>query len=636
MEETAINPCNIKLGNFEATSESAKLLSSPSDNEEKHDVSPENREKSSDTSPLSDGAQSSAAQAMAFTIEFDGGKVVDSQRHKNMLERFQSRHRRGVSMSKLEQSPSETKNNVKIAPIKLLKSPINAKLSRRNSKAETPEAPIRLRDKTNQVRDDSKRHSWSPRSSAHEPIRQSLPSKNKVFHPKSAAMTKALKSNMQIASSELAEAFACMEPPLELACRPNEEDLVSEAGTYTLDGDKYTEEQKEKMNIDRMTQNAIDDEKLLRPSNRAIRPKNFEQDLEVIDLEGAPEDYRPRKNILEVSYCHESTNLKPKVSYLEKLKFRVKNIGGHRSSKSPDKKLTASKPLPSPDVGTFTSITTSGVLSVQPTLETNPRLRRKNSLTKSHIDSSEYISRLTDKVKPNVDKKKSGYQLNVFTTQPESIGKEDAVSSNTSISTAATKDDWIQEWARNAREYSRYSRQPDSTPKACMTRSYEFENTRGNQFGYEEMSKSDHQQNYEEFGDNLEKYYNQKSVNIQKPAVDNTNESHRVRQTNNLSHNQDSQTMSPNHGRHSLRDEFVERKSSYNIKPPMSPSRIPSPIHTIGRVRGSSRNRSQYGSETVFYYECKKAFKKLTITFFSFRIWPIMTPKCIYKRQQLQ
>lgn len=603
MEETAINPCNIKLESLETTSESVKQLSSPSDNEEKHDVSPENREKSSDTSPLSDGAQSNAAQAMAFTIEFDGAKVVDSQRHKNMLQRFQSRHRRGVSMSKLEQSPSEIKN-LKIAPpVKLLKSPLNAKLVRRNSKAEPLETSVRLRDKTNQIRDDSKRHSWSPRSSAHEPIRQSLPSKNKAFYPKSVVMTKALKSNMKIAESELVEAFACIEPPLELVCRPSDEDLVSEAGTYTLDGDKYTEEQKEKMNIDKMTQNAIDDEKLLRPSNRAIRPKNFEQELEVIDLEGAPEDYRPRKNILEVSYCHESTNLKPKVSYLEKLKSRVKNIGGHRSSKSPDKILTVSKPLPSPDVGTFTSITTSGVLSVQPTLETNPRMRRKNSLTKSHIDSSEYISRLTEKMsKPNVDNKKSIYQLNVFKNQPENIGNEDPVSSNTSISTAATKDDWIQEWARNAREYSRYSRQPDgSAPKTCMTRSYEFENTRGNQFGYEEMSKSDHQQNYEEFGDNLEKYYNQKSVQVQKPAVEIPNESHRTRQTNNLSHNQNVNTRTPSQGRHSLRDEFVGKKSSYNIKPPMSPSRIPSPIHTIGRARGSSRNRSQYGSETVSY-----------------------------------
>ena len=449
MEETATNPCNIKLGSFKATNDSGILLNSPTDNDEKHDVSPENQEKSSDTSPMSDGAQSISAQAaMTFTIEFDGGKVVDSQRHKSMLERFNSRHRRGVSMSKLEQSPAEIKNSVKLATSKV-KSPISVRLSRRNSKAEPPEAPVRLRDKTNQVKDENKRHSWSPRSSAHEPLIKPLPTRNKAFQPKSAAMTKALKSNMQIASAELIESFVCAEPPLELASRPNDEDLVSEAGTYTLDGDKYTEEQKEKMNIDKMAQNAIDDEKLLRPSHRAIRPKNFEQDLEVIDLEGSPEDYRPRKNILEVSYCHESTNLKPKVSYLEKLKSRVKNIGGHRSSKSPDKILSATaKPLPSPDVGTFTSITTSGVLSVQSTLETNPRLRRKNSLTKSHIDSSEYISRYTDKVsKPTVDKKKTGYQLNIFTKEPDNIAKEDGgstvVSSNTSISTAATKDDWI-------------------------------------------------------------------------------------------------------------------------------------------------------------------------------------------------
>lgn len=40
----------------------------------------------------------------AFTIDFGNEKKVDLQRHKSLAEKFQQRHKRGKSMSKLEGS----------------------------------------------------------------------------------------------------------------------------------------------------------------------------------------------------------------------------------------------------------------------------------------------------------------------------------------------------------------------------------------------------------------------------------------------------------------------------------------------------------------------------------------------------
>lgn len=189
-------------------------------------------------------------------------------------------------------------------------------------------------------------------------------------------------------------------------------------GTYTLDGDNYTEEQKELMNID--------DEH-----------PNEPHPLEFIN---EPELRKP--NVLEVSYFQDSTNVIPerkpaKTSYLEKIKTRVR---ANFKSSSPDK-----------DCGTFTSITTSGVLAKRTVLNSAPATgRRKNSLSKSQIDSSEYISR----ERGLTDHQKSEYRLNVFTNQTDSQLLSSLESDVASLKTAQTKNDWIQEWARNARARS--------------------------------------------------------------------------------------------------------------------------------------------------------------------------------------
>uniref|UniRef100_A0A1L8DCP7 Uncharacterized protein n=1 Tax=Nyssomyia neivai TaxID=330878 RepID=A0A1L8DCP7_9DIPT len=431
----------------EKCNKNAEVAATPtekrSDSMEKVDVSPENNTKK-DTPPEINGRMTTSASAiladhkvqyseipkslslfevctqvppvspkhsMAFTIDFGG--PADEQRYRNMYEKFQNRHRRGTSLTKFDDVPPPR-----------TKIPMSAKLPRK-------QIPVPMRDKNRlQAQDASKRHSWSPRSSI------ATPDIRTKFTPRSLTLTKVLKGNKN-------DEITCPAPPL-IDPQSMGEDQVSDAGTYTLDADNYTEEQKERMNID-----LSDDMEELKIREGPKRPNFFQTNLETFDNDlsqryqesDCPYDGKSvRKNILEISCSHETSTAKPKVSYLERLKNRVKNISDRtfHKSRSPDKLL------PSPDVGTFTSVTTSGILSVKHTLENNPRLTRRNSLTKSQIDNSEYVQGVS--------------RLNVNSSDERSVrspNRSNEISSGaTSIKSAVTKNDWIQEWARHARQHS--------------------------------------------------------------------------------------------------------------------------------------------------------------------------------------
>lgn len=608
------------------------------------------------------------SKATAFVIDFSGGKQVSEQRQKNMLERFQNRHRRGVSLSKVEDEMNDSSSSSQLTA-KLKSSPAtSAKQQRKLSTSSTSQEPsaqqpvkpssagvrLRERSKTSQVRDANKRHSWSPRTSIVESVQQhnqqpklrSKPAKashqqqqvNPLERPlKLHALSRADVKPLPPQTLNITT-LQCLQTPLE-SHRTQQDDQVSEAGTYTLDGDNYTEEQKAKMNIDNLAHEA--DALLLRTKLEINESdSNVETDLEVIDLDPSPSrsphiaaarqsstansskvTAASRKNILEVSFYHHEQppasagSSKSKSSYLDKLKTKVKS--SLHKAKSPES-----------DVGKFTSVTTSGVLSVKPTLELNPKLKRKNSLTKSQIDSSEYIQgrsrreQKTAAAAPVTDSDKSSiasaYQLNIFPTSQQSPAKsrkESVGSSSTSISTAATKDDWIQEWARNAREYSQHSGK--RAPHTIMSSSFNIENsreTRDNQFGYlvdDVMSRSDCKPHYDEFGDNLERYH-QKMTHHRKKS----------NEANNL--NSAHSSVSSARGRKILReldphkDDMRQHSlpsSNFNIKPPMSPCRIPSPIGTVShRKKRYGSSAMLYGSDTVsFLFLCASS---LTLNLF--------------------
>lgn len=176
--------------------------------------------------------------AMAFTIDFGGNKndnLMSEQqaaKYKNIMERFQNRHKRGASMSKLESSGESSQATVALPP-----QPTTA-----------AKVKLRIRERsTSGVRDSNKRHSWSPRSSTHEssappvlptppprvnknPVnnQKSLPvkptiRKKEAFTPKSLAMQKAM---------EKFELYLPEPPLISNGKNLAEGDGVSEAGEF--------------------------------------------------------------------------------------------------------------------------------------------------------------------------------------------------------------------------------------------------------------------------------------------------------------------------------------------------------------------------------------------------------------------
>lgn len=616
--------------------------------------------------------QEDVKKTLAFTIDFDTGRDVNQQRHKSMLERFeqQQRHRRGQSLVKFEEG--------RASPVTPNKPPLSGKLPRKKSvnapsdssissdhEPESRAVPVRLRDRSAQsLRDSSKRHSWSPRSSLHE---QALNQQNIInnnnnnvkkvsggistrFTPRSSILSSTLDSSQRTYPSldsssndgKSLNSFPCPEPPLE-NFKPDD-DNVSEAGTYTVEGDNYTEEQKERMNIDKLAGQA--DTRSITPTfnttmTRPKRPTGFKEDLTRMERPAtAPVPPRRGKNVLEVSCRYETSTAKPKVSYLDKLKTRVKNIGEKtfQKGKSPD------KTLPSPDLGCFTSITTGGILSVKPSLEDKVQLPRRNSLSKATVDNSEYVEGVSKVNVADTDKMK----LNVMTGETIALGGVSTPNTSTDspktstddesaqiidkstqvLKTASNKKDWIQEWARNAREYSTKAKAGSG---GTMARSYEFENSMrsptrqpahrssvepyqmhrsGYDYDYNDELLCDRNYPYKPFINNaIGDFEYSSDPNLRYKEYQNL----RMKQ---LHYGSDQGMakrdyvlglLSPSRAKNAMLYGYddVEPVSPTHhgrrspAKPPVSPSKIPSPIHTITRPRSASTSRSNHASNMV-------------------------------------
>lgn len=610
---------------LEKMANNSKLITKPIEseteppNKKNEEIMTLNDEQPSLTTPnstIADDDESSASstaakqQCLAFTIDFGNDSSKDSAaKYKSMVERFQNRHRRGASMSKLEgaevapSTPAPVEPPTPTAP-----APSSPRVVPEVPPAETTTVKVRMRPRdrsTSRVKDATKRHSWSPRSSTTEPPvtnhnyvkptpqKQTTATSTKKIKSKPANLNLGASSThvvppprreksttssghkpftprstaMQMALQKID--FMCPQPPLDdfhnnLAMNDN----VSEAGTYTLDGDNYTEEQKDLMNIDKTTTSSD----VSSSGNHHLhqRPK----DLPLRNNIQASLQERRRNNVLEVNYYHETTTtpFKPpsavptsnKTSYLDKIKTRVRNI----TAKQEPLQIKETSPS-DPDVGTFTSVTTSGVLAKKTTLDSHPKLTRRTSLSTSQIDSSEYVSTET-KLKSNsgaaynggyTDHQKSGYRLNVFTTQtdakvlsaiesPESPMTKHSETGG--LKTAQSKNDWIQEWARNARARS----------VASVIKGSPVKQSPNNQQHYDIMSRS----------------YNCGGGEgpDEQPALDEN-------------------TIYRNKNIDRFRMGDFDYASDPNVSAqrlPKSPTKIPSPLHTIGRARSASHTRT--------------------------------------------
>ncbi|XP_034837782.1 uncharacterized protein [Maniola hyperantus] len=238
-------------------------------------------------------------------------------------------------------------------------------------------------------------------------------------------------STPELSKSPLRKSRASETPDLLFKkCPPKSEPLYiddednesnhSSTGTYTIECDNYTEEQKARMSIDRalgvdLYNESVEDTLKKRcsiekepdlifeyPNTQQVITKEPRRDIclrnpiminKTADLQKVSKD----KNVLEISCCYESPNesdlalqttkqIKSTRSYLEKIKNRVRTITEKTFSKPHDENV---------DLGTFTSVTTSGVLSSKFPFKIEMPSRRRCSLTKSDIDQTDYVHRLS-------------------------------------------------------------------------------------------------------------------------------------------------------------------------------------------------------------------------------------------------
>lgn len=636
------------------------------------------------------------SKSLAFTIDFGDDKVINSKKLNDIVQRFQKRHRRGVSLSKLDDkstsSSSSTTMQQQSAHLSSLtksKPPLKKSIQKLNDNDNNScnSSQVKLRDKSllNSTKDSNQRHSWSPRTSVNnvskstdDDHQQYHPPVNNTFKPKSATLQKAIKdvqlnqTNQQ--KQKVEQQIVCQKAPLEYE-NNSDNDSVSDAGTYTIYGDNYTEEQKAQMCIDKFPKlidnddddernnefiepTFIDDEtaatitttsKTLEQSKNLnycdTRQSNIEPNLEHLELDNIQE--RMRKNINSSAdvtfYGGTSSDIKPtKTSYLEKIKSKVKNIGDrafHKNRLSFDKQLSTTTNIhhqqaPIVDIGNFTSVTASGVFSKKPTTPQLSTIKRRNSLTKSQIDNSEYIqNNVTSAVNEKLfnsytDYEKARhheYKLNIFTpsnrrTDSEKYQKN--ISERLAIETAETKNDWIQEWAKNARKNT-------TTCIDDISSSTQQQQQRKMKFIEQDLVNSLPSKNhYDQFGDNLDRNYSstknndrikrndlsdlsksghQKKPNsnqLRTPYVQNYYQT-QYNQSNIYNNNCDgsefeSEELSSVPSEH-YGENMYGNKYRGQSRPPISPSKIPSPMHSLRRGRSCSANRDKQhgGSNTV-------------------------------------
>lgn len=208
---------------------------------------------------------------LAFTIDFGEGKSVDTNRHKSLVEKYQKRHRRGQSLSKLEESPS--------APPK--KHPLTGNLPRKASFQS--EGYFSSDEKSDRIKNGrtgpkTKGDLTLPlKNVTTDKMTQSFPSCNLPSISSPEIELKDVSSPELDLISPFSPNVQCSELPTNNRgkvvrqysspeCETKEanegfvdgtefdfdkSDTVSDAGTYTLETENYSEEQKARMSIDK-------------------------------------------------------------------------------------------------------------------------------------------------------------------------------------------------------------------------------------------------------------------------------------------------------------------------------------------------------------------------------------------------
>lgn len=210
---------------------------------------------------------------LAFTIDFDDGKTVDTQRHKILVEKYQKKHKRGKSLSKLDNSPS---------PVQMKKHPLTGNLPRKSSfqsegyfsSDEKSDIARNVRPGNIKLRGEL---TLPLKNAISEKMTQSFPNCNlpsisspeielkDISSPEMELISpfsptnKVEQKNTAPTTSKITKQHSSAEGDTESFANEkfidgaefdfDKSDTVSDAGTYTIETD-YSEEQKARMSID--------------------------------------------------------------------------------------------------------------------------------------------------------------------------------------------------------------------------------------------------------------------------------------------------------------------------------------------------------------------------------------------------
>lgn len=414
---------------------------------------------------------------LAFTIDFGEGKSIDLHRHKTLVEKYRNRHKRGQSLSKIE---------TKTESIVQKKHPSSGNLPRKSSfQSDGYFSSDEKSDKTKIIKGSLKRDlSLQLKSASTNKMTQSFPSSilSDIVSPEIeikdtsspeldliSPISPQRKEELPLSSNNRKVNFSRQHSSPESATQNDlkvvdledeifvdgaefdfdRSDTVSDAGTYTLDAENYSEAQKLRMSIDREFK--IEHMSGIEKTQEYIRSlANFDNYMENNNKAKSPlltpKVCTDNKLTLEVSppqiksQVNSEKLLSPILSPTQNLSITesIKSKKSHEvyqmnqtylkteKTKKPDSEAVL-------DRGSVISVTSSGVFRTTPKEPERTRFR-KLSLTKSEIQVEDYIddnnrSKLTPthfSYKKVVTPKLSANLINVQNISIKSKDMEDA------------------------------------------------------------------------------------------------------------------------------------------------------------------------------------------------------------------
>jgi hypothetical protein len=392
---------------------------------------------------------------LAFTVDFGDGKSVDTQRHKTLVEKFQKKHRRGQSLSKIEEPALNLPSK---------KHPNTGNLPRKSSfQSEGYFSSDEKSDRIKNIRASAKRSELSL------PLKCITTDKMSQSFPNSALFNISTPEIelKDVSSPELdvISPFSPNDKPQhkdppkpnllrhfsspEYETKPSNDtdnnfidgtefdfdksDTVSDAGTYTLDADNYSEEQKARMSID--TEFKIEQISVLKKTEDYIKSLNtykqkndtdvtkMVQELSVIEsaevIVQSPNSPKPSNKFAQQTpqnyknFAHKANAkmLSPILSPTQNLSITQSDDKDKQMNNGSDdlaNKTFTKIMFPSPkaknangleqrvDQGSVISVTSSGAFRTKSEKEKSNV--RKLSLTKSEVQVEAYVG---DKVEVN-------------------------------------------------------------------------------------------------------------------------------------------------------------------------------------------------------------------------------------------